>query len=94
MCPGGELFVGCGRGRAIAPQHRHTPWTRQREHCQAVRAQHIEEVQETIEPDRLLVFGVKQGRDPLCAFLSVPVPAGEPFPHVNDTAAFWAIYLG
>ena len=39
-------------------------------------------------PDRLLVFDVKQGRQLLCAFLGVPVPDNEPFPRVNDTAAF------
>ena len=41
-----------------------------------------------IAPDRLLVFDVKEGWEPLCAFLDVPVPTDEPFPHVNDTAAF------
>jgi hypothetical protein len=24
----------------------------------------------------------------LCAFLDVPIPVGEPFPHVNDSADF------
>ena len=41
-------------------------------------------------PDRVLVVDVKQGWEPLCAFLGVPVPEDEPFPHVNDTAAFHA----
>jgi hypothetical protein len=45
-------------------------------------------VRETIAPERLLVFDVKEGWEPLCAFLGVPVPEDEPFPHVNDTAAF------
>ena len=34
---------------------------------------------------RVLVFEAKQGWEPLCKFLGVPVPA-EPFPRVNDTA--------
>ncbi|MDQ3228030.1 MAG: sulfotransferase family protein [Chloroflexota bacterium] len=51
-------------------------------------AAHNEEVQATILTDRLLVFDVKQGWEPLCAFLGVPVPTGEPFPHVNDAADF------
>jgi hypothetical protein len=34
------------------------------------------------------VFDVKQGWEPLCAFLGVSIPAGEPFPHVNDAADF------
>ena len=59
-----------------------------RAHCQTVFAQHAEAVRETIAPDRLLVFDVKEGWEPLCAFLAVPVPEDEPFPHVNDTAAF------
>ena len=59
-----------------------------RQHCQGVFTQHNHAVRETIDPDRLLVFDVKEGWEPLCAFLCVPVPADEPFPHVNDTAAF------
>src|SRR5215207_9752656 len=59
-----------------------------RAHCQSVFARHVEAVQETIAPDRLLVFNVKEGWEPLCRFLGVPVPEDEPFPHVNDTAAF------
>ncbi len=43
------------------------------------------EVIDTVAPDRLLVFDVTQGWEPLCAFLDVPVP-DEPFPHVNDRA--------
>jgi Sulfotransferase domain len=50
--------------------------------------EHNREVIATIPPERLLVFDVKQGWQPLCAFLSVPVPAGEPFPHLNDSADF------
>ena len=33
--------------------------------------------------ERLLVFSPKEGWEPLCAFLGVPVPA-EPFPRVNS----------
>jgi hypothetical protein len=51
-------------------------------------AAHNQEVQETVPADRLLVFDVKQGWDPLCAFLGLRVPAGEPFPHVNDAVDF------
>jgi len=41
------------------------------------------------DPDRLLVFEVAEGWKPLCDFLGVPIP-DEPFPHVNDRAAFAA----
>jgi hypothetical protein len=50
--------------------------------------QHNRDVEATVPPERLLTFDVKQGWEPLCAFLGVPVPAGESFPHVNDTADF------
>jgi hypothetical protein len=59
-----------------------------RAHCQGIFTQHNQAVRETIAPDRLLVFDVKQDWEPLCAFLEVSVPADEPFPHANDTAAF------
>jgi hypothetical protein len=44
--------------------------------------QHNAEVKATIPPDRLLVFEVKDGWEPLCKFLGAPVP-DEPFPHEN-----------
>jgi Sulfotransferase domain len=59
-----------------------------RAHCLSVFAQHNQAVREAIAPERLLVFDVKQGWRPLCAFLGVPVPEDEPFPRVNDTAGF------
>lgn len=48
---------------------------------------HEEEVKRTVPPDRLLVYSVKEGWEPLCEFLGVPVP-DEPFPRVNDTNDF------
>ncbi|RFU36406.1 sulfotransferase family protein [Actinomadura logoneensis] len=48
---------------------------------------HTAEVVETVPAERLLVYEVKQGWEPLCAFLDVPVP-DEPFPRVNDSAEF------
>ncbi len=47
-----------------------------------------EQVRRDVPPDRLLVYEVREGWQPLCAFLGVPVPEGKPFPHVNDTAKF------
>src|SRR5918994_633284 len=61
---------------------------RDRAHCQAVFARHNQAVRETIAPDRLLVFDVKEGWEPLCAFLGVPAPADESFPRVNEAATF------
>jgi hypothetical protein len=48
---------------------------------------HIAEVRAVIPEGRLLVYEVKQGWAPLCAFLGKPVPE-TPFPNVNDTAEF------
>lgn len=47
----------------------------------------VEEVKRTVPPDQLLVMNVKEGWEPLCRFLGVPVPP-EPFPRVNDRQAF------
>jgi hypothetical protein len=58
-----------------------------REHALAVYEQHISEVQRTIAPERLLVYDVAEGWEPLCGFLGVPIP-GEPFPHANTSADF------
>jgi len=46
-----------------------------------------EEVKRTVPSDRLLVWSVRDGWDPLCEFLEVPVP-DMPFPHLNDTEQF------
>lgn len=57
-------------------------------HAIAVFERHIQEVKERVPSERLLVFDVKQGWEPLCRFLGVAVPADKPFPHLNDTASF------
>ena len=43
-----------------------------------------EQVIQEVPADRLLVFEVKQGWEPLCKFIGVPQPEG-PFPNTNDT---------
>jgi hypothetical protein len=45
--------------------------------------EHVESVRSAVPADQLLVYEVKQGWEPLCEFLDVPVP-GEAFPHVNS----------
>jgi hypothetical protein len=42
---------------------------------------HIEEVKCVVPPERLLIFEARQGWEPLCSFLNVPVPVGQPYPH-------------
>ena len=44
----------------------------------------VQHVKDTVPKDRLLVFEVKEGWEPLCKFLNIPEP-NEPFPRVNDT---------
>jgi len=46
-----------------------------------------DKVKATVPADRLLVFEAKDGWDPLCRFLGIPVP-DVPYPRVNDTAEF------
>jgi hypothetical protein len=44
---------------------------------------HREEVEKAIAKQRLLVFDARQGWEPLCAFLGVPVP-DTPYPNTNS----------
>lgn len=52
--------------------------------------QHIEKVKQTVPSNRLLVYNLKEGWQPLCNFLDVPIP-DHPLPHLNDTSSFLAI---
>jgi hypothetical protein len=45
-------------------------------------------IRSAIPPERLLVFDVKDGWQPLCTFLAEPVPA-MPFPRTNNSEEFW-----
>ena len=51
---------------------------------------HNAEVRAVIAPDRLLEFEVKQGWEPLCRFLDVPVPDTS-FPHANEQGNWQSI---
>ena len=54
---------------------------------------HTAEVIATIPAQRLLVFDVRQGWEPLCDFLQRDVPAA-PFPRVNSRDEFEGIFFG
>jgi hypothetical protein len=58
-----------------------------RAHCEAVFERHTALVKDTIPADRLIVYEVGSGWEPLCEGLGVPVPDG-PFPKTNTTAEF------
>jgi Sulfotransferase domain len=46
-----------------------------------------------VPADRLLVWEVPEGWEPLCEFLDVPVP-DERLPHANDGATFLDRVIG
>jgi hypothetical protein len=53
-----------------------------------------DEVKATVPADRLLVWHPKDGWEPLCDFLELPIPEVA-VPHINDTDAFgWLIVDG
>ena len=59
-----------------------------REHAIAVFHEWNEGVKRRVPAEKLLVYDVKEGWGPLCEFLGVETPEGEPFPHLNDTKVF------
>ncbi len=46
-----------------------------------------EEVRRSVPAERLLVWSVGEGWEPVCEFLELPVP-DMPFPHLNDSKEF------
>jgi sulfotransferase family protein len=54
---------------------------------------HNREVVATIAAERLLVYDLAAGWEPLCRFLDRPVPR-EPFPHLNTRSGFLREYFG
>ncbi|HJE57216.1 MAG TPA: sulfotransferase family protein [Nocardiopsis listeri] len=58
-----------------------------KQHMISVFERHIAEVRATISPDRLLVYELGQGWEPLCEFLDVPVP-NTSFPRLNKRSEF------
>lgn len=54
---------------------------------------HNREVIATIAAERLLVYDVAEGWEPLCRFLDRPVPQ-EPFPRLNTRSGFLREYFG
>jgi hypothetical protein len=54
------------------------------DHVADVFRKHDESVKAYVAPDRLLVYELSEGWEPLCRHLAVPVPQ-EDFPHTNTT---------
>ena len=60
------------------------------DHVIEVYKRHNAEVRARIPAERLLVYEVAQGWEPLCGFLGVPIP-DTPMPKVNSTEEFRAM---
>lgn len=58
-----------------------------RRHCLKVYEANVAAVKAKVPAERLLVFGLGDGWEPLCAHLGVPVP-DVPFPNRNNKAEF------
>jgi hypothetical protein len=58
-----------------------------REHTKSIFNAWNEEVKRTVPPEHLLVYEVREGWEPLCRFLGVPIPSA-PFPHANSGEDF------
>jgi len=63
-----------------------------RDHAISVYNDHIADVKATVPPEKLLVYSVKEGWEPLCNFLGVSIP-DKPFPNVNSRDQFKRIIL-
>lgn len=50
----------------------------------AMYERHIEHLKKVVPKEKLFFFDVRDGWEPLCAILGVPVPKDVPFPRLND----------
>lgn len=90
------LFVGRLRHRRhAAAMAAELVWDRtfdgrfeDREYAKRVFERWNVEVERRVPAERLLIYDVREGWGPLCAFLGVEAPAGEPFPYLNEGEAF------
>jgi hypothetical protein len=57
------------------------------DHAVRVFNQHLADIRSTVQPDRLLVVSPRDGWEPLCRFLNVPVP-DMPYPKTNSSKEF------
>ena len=57
----------------------------ERDRSLSIYRKHNARVEAALGPERLLVFEARQGWEPLCRFLEVPVP-DTAYPHLNDAS--------
>lgn len=60
----------------------------ERDYALEVFERHRLQVARVVPAERLLIYNIREGWQPLCDFLGVPVPK-TPFPHLNGRDAFW-----
>lgn len=77
----------CGRPKSPIWEDMFSGRFEDREYAIEVFNRHNEEVKEYVSADRLLVYEVKDGWEPLCEFLGAEVPEGKPFPRLNNKDA-------
>ena len=68
--------------------HEHLWWNDFPRYGKRAFKEHNDLVRRVVPPERLLEYEVRQGWEPLCAFLGKDVPTGKEFPRVNDTQTF------
>jgi len=78
-----------GLGRRLILEHTFHGRQREKEYAIAIYQKHIQHVSEMVPQERLLNFNVKDGWEPLCKFLSKPVPE-DTFPRLNERTEFIA----
>ncbi len=63
---------------------KHMPFSEiEKDHRQFIE-NHNDQVKKIVPKEKLLVYRVQDGWEPLCAFLNCEVPEGLPFPHLNE----------
>lgn len=55
-------------------------------------AAHTAHITRLVPAERLFVFQVAEGWEPLCRFLDVPIPHNQPFPKANDSPSYRASF--
>ncbi len=58
-----------------------------KEYVRSVWEQHIADVKAHVSEEQLLIYNVRQGWEPLCEFLDLPIPK-EDLPHLNKKENF------
>ena len=81
--------------RRLILEHTFVNRYREKPFALEVMRRHNEQVIKFVPPERLLIYQVHEGWEPLCAFVGKPIPPA-PFPHANkrtefqDSAPDWA----